>query len=123
MTNVKIGDIIQFKEVLLNEGSGYNSATGLFTAPTSGVYQLSYFIGHHLNPPGQSWARLMANGTVVNAAAVDAFHNYQDIQGGNVGVARLNAGEMAWIESWKIDNVPFNAGNGFATFSGIFVYE
>ena len=78
---------------------------------------------HHLDPPGQSCARLMANGTLVNAAAVDGFHNYQDIQGGNVGVARLNAGEMAWIESWRINNVLFNAGNWFATFSGIFVYE
>ena len=64
-------DIIKFEEVLLNEGSGYNSTTGLFTAPTSGVYQFSYFIEHHIDPPGQSWARLMANGTVVTQRAHD----------------------------------------------------
>merc|ERR1711976_768220 len=30
--------IVKFNEVTLNEGSGYNSFTGLFTAPVSGTY-------------------------------------------------------------------------------------
>ena len=123
MNNVKIGDIIKYQTVLLNEGSGYNFNTGEFTAPVSGVYQFSYFVSHTSAPPRQTWARLVANGTVINAAVVDAFHDAQDSQGGNVGIARLNAGDKAWIESWWVSNAAFNAGYGFSTFSGVFVYE
>ena len=123
MENVQIGDIIKYHTVLLNEGSGYDLNTGEFTAPVSGVYQFSYFISHLYNPPSQAWARLVVDGVVINAAVVDAFHEGQDIQGGNVGIARLNAGDKAWIESWWRNDAFFDAGYGFSTFSGIFVYE
>ncbi|KAJ8302275.1 hypothetical protein KUTeg_021262 [Tegillarca granosa] len=36
--------VIRFENVLLNEGNGYNSATGEFTAPTDGVYVFSWTI-------------------------------------------------------------------------------
>ena len=123
LTHVGIGQIIHFKTVLLNEGLGYNPNTGHFTAPTSGVYQFSYFIGHNSDPPSQTWARLVANGHVVNAAVADAMHKYIDLQGGNVGIVRLNAGEKAWIESWHQGDAVFNAGYYFSTFSGVLIYE
>ena len=119
----KPGDIIKYKTVILNEGSGYDLNSGEFTAPVSGVYQFSYFIGHSKNPHSQSWARLVANGTVINAAVVDKFHDGQDIQGGNVGIVRLNAGDKAWIEAWYVPEATFHADKGFSTFSGFFIYE
>ena len=123
LKNVRIGQIIDFGTVLLNEGSGYNPTTGHFIAPTSGVYQFSYFISHNTNPQSQKWARLRANGRVVNAAVADAFHKHQDVQGGNVGIVRLNAGERAWIESWHVYDAVFNAGFHFSTFSGVLIYK
>ena len=122
LTNVRIGEVIKFETVQLNEGSGYDPTTGLFTAPAPGVYQFSYFVGHNYNPPGQTWARLMAKGKTVNSAVADAIETGFDIQGGNVGIVRLNTGEKAWIEAWWSDYADFDAGLGFSTFSGVFVY-
>ena len=34
--------IIQFKKVVLNVGDGYDSVTGIFTVPKSGIYQLTF---------------------------------------------------------------------------------
>ena len=51
------------------------------------------------------------------------MHGFQDIQGGNVRIARLNAGDKVWVESWWVSNAVFHAGRGFSTFSGVFVYE
>ena len=119
--NVGIGDVIKYNTVLLNEGSGYDPTTGEFTAPAPGVYQFSYFVGR-TDPPNQTWARLMAKGNEMNAAVADSMHNYMDIQGGNVGVIRLNTGDKAWIESFWQNDAVF-AGRGFSTFSGVFIYE
>ena len=123
MTHIGIGQVIKFKTVILNEGSGYDPATGHFTAPSAGVYQFSYFIGHNTDPPSQTWVRLMVKGNAVNSAVADSFHNGEDLQGGNVGVVRLNTGDKAWIESWHQSDAVYNAGYQFTTFSGVLIYE
>ena len=123
LTHVGIGQVIHFETILLNEGSGYDPTTGHFTAPAPGVYQFSYFVAHNTNPPSQTWARLMAKGHVVNAAVADAMHTGIDIQGGNVGIVRLQKGDKAWIESWWQSDAVLNAGYHFSTFSGVLIYE
>ncbi|XP_052677046.1 complement C1q tumor necrosis factor-related protein 3-like [Crassostrea angulata] len=40
--NVPTNTIIKFGKVLVNEGSGYNTTTGKFTAPFDGVYSFSW---------------------------------------------------------------------------------
>lgn len=34
-------EIVKFDRVILNRGAGYNPRTGVFTAPSSGLYQIS----------------------------------------------------------------------------------
>jgi hypothetical protein len=50
---------VSFDNVLLNLGEAYDPATGFFTAPTDGVYQLDV----HTSIGGLDWARLSKNGT------------------------------------------------------------
>ncbi|XP_076090025.1 uncharacterized protein LOC143062064 [Mytilus galloprovincialis] len=36
-----INDVVKFEDVRINRGDGYNPSTGVFTAPKSGLYQIS----------------------------------------------------------------------------------
>ena len=37
-------DVVKFDDVVINKGNSYNPATGIFTAPTGGLYVLSCMI-------------------------------------------------------------------------------
>jgi len=41
--------IVQFKNVILNMGDGFDSETGIFTVPKSGIYQLTFSGSMYLN--------------------------------------------------------------------------
>lgn len=41
------GKIIIFDDAVTNNGNGYNSSTGIFTAPTDGTYVLTWTITIH----------------------------------------------------------------------------
>jgi hypothetical protein len=42
LRNVPANTILKFEEVLLNKGNGYNPKTGIFTAPTNGIYSFEW---------------------------------------------------------------------------------
>jgi len=91
------GDPIRWNVVVLNKGGGYNPSTGLFTAPISGVYNIS-FSAH--SQGGAMNVRLTRNGSEVDGgwSYVNAVSYNTSLsmvfnlkQGETVGV-RLNGG-------------------------------
>ncbi|XP_048768722.2 heavy metal-binding protein HIP-like [Ostrea edulis] len=42
LKNLSIRDVVLFRKVSLNSGSGYNNDTGKFTAPTDGTYYFTW---------------------------------------------------------------------------------
>ena len=42
--NTYPGNVMHFKRILWNEGGGYNTDTGKFTAPVTGIYQFNAHI-------------------------------------------------------------------------------
>jgi hypothetical protein len=40
--NVPVNTILKYQDVLLNKGNGYDPNTGIFTAPTDGVYSFEW---------------------------------------------------------------------------------
>ncbi|XP_060589187.1 otolin-1-like [Ruditapes philippinarum] len=121
LLHIPIGTTIKFNKVLVNDGPGYDNITGVFIAPEAGVYMFSYFIGNG-NKVGQNWVSLMHNGQKINSAVTDTFHTNEDLQGGNMALIRMAAGDRAWIESFHASNAYLDGPNGFTSFSGIYLY-
>jgi hypothetical protein len=93
------GDPIRWNIVVLNKGGGYNPSTGLFTAPISGVYNISF--SAHSSGAGMN-IRLTRNGSEVdggwshvNAVSYNTSKSmvFNLSQGETVGV-RVSAGNM-----------------------------
>ena len=93
------GDPIRWNVVVLNKGGGYNPSTGLFTAPISGVYNIS-FSAH--SSGGSMDVRLTRNGSHVDGGwgyvAAVSYNTSKSMvfnlsQGETVGV-RLAGGGM-----------------------------
>lgn len=69
LTNRPKGSVVIYNDVVTNEGDGYNPSTGIFTAPTEGLYS-------------SSWT--------TTASANKYFFTYLDVNGNNI--ARNHAG-------------------------------
>ncbi|XP_052820134.1 complement C1q tumor necrosis factor-related protein 7-like [Mya arenaria] len=111
---------IVFNKVLLNEGSAYNPANGMFTCQIDGLYVLSFFVADFARQ--QVVARLSVNGVNQVDAIADTSntHQYMESQGGNLAVVRLTAGQAVWIASYRHPETSVYATgvDRLSTFSG-----
>ena len=83
---------VQFPIVLYNEGGGFNSATGDFTAPVSGIYVL-YF--HTLSDASHfANSDLKVRGMVVCTANCNPHYKHASCQ----AAVHMTAGDRAWVE-------------------------
>ena len=125
ITNFKDYPTIIFDRVILNDGEHYSAATGIFRCPLSGVYDFAFFIGTRSENSKAVglWARLVVNGTPIVMAVADQQHAWQDIQGGNRAILRLQQGDEVKIQG--IEGGTHVEGNSHrsTTFSGAFLYE
>ena len=82
--------VIVFNQVFLNEDGYYDAATGVFTCPWDGVYDITFFIGQRGEGGFKGvYSRLDVNDEEMVMAVVDAYHDTQDLQGGNRVILRL----------------------------------
>ena len=119
-----IDQTIVFNQILFNDGSGYNHATGIFTCPVSGVYLFFFDVGS--GSAHQIVARLVVNGlNKVGAIADSAFHTYHEAQSSNMAILKLSAGAHVWVENyrWSDKFVEGDTTDRFTTFSGILLYQ
>jgi IMP cyclohydrolase len=86
---------IVFDTVITNEGSGYDSSTGIFTAPVGGMYQFTV----HICTDTSKYSYI----GIVHADNIFA-KKYQYASGNPYcssvgGVIRVNSGEQVWVQS------------------------
>lgn len=62
IVNAPPGRTIVYEDIVTNIGTGYNKATGVFTAPVSGIYEFSYAIS---STAGSTRGDLTRNGYVI----------------------------------------------------------
>ena len=65
----------------------------------------------------------MNNGSVANSAAVAQMQDWQDVQGGNAAIVKLNQRDTVWIETFHANDVEIHGQDGFTCFSGFLIYE
>lgn len=114
----------RFDQVVLNDGDAYNNATGIFTAPTLGVY---IFTAQFFTDKGQAERPsldVMVNGVTRVRFAFEAEHNVlaRGEDSDSTGfTTRLQAGDQVWV--WP--SAPYNNtwwGTYHTFFSGALLY-
>jgi len=106
---------VKWNRTMLNEGSAYNPRTGLFTAPTCGLYFFSLTTRAPQGFTSYADAELMANRQ--RLCLVDSYA--RNDAGACSGVVHLDEGETAWVQSYQAE---LQGGSNYrataTTFSG-----
>ncbi|XP_034565808.1 complement C1q-like protein 2 [Notolabrus celidotus] len=103
-----------FRRVLSNLGNGYNSETGVFTAPVAGTYY--FFMSHHAGGQHIVSLTLIRNSDAIvqtydHASTADTADN-----GSNAAVLQLQQGDLVYV---RLDANTHVWGNDLVTtFSG-----
>ena len=113
-----------FNRIILNEGSYYNPATGVFTCPWNGVYDISFFIGQRTEDKSTKgvWASLKVNGRTIAMGVVDAYNQYQDLQGGNRVLVRLEEGDKVVVVANRGYHIE-GSSHRSSTFSAVYLFD
>lgn len=115
----------KFDKILLNLGYGYDSATGIFTAPLPGIYILSCSVLDHMGDDGHGTtmlhAEIVKNGVVLARVFAHANNEYRD-QGAQTIIANVNRGDRIWIRAIDNNNLGLG-GEMYTTFSGYMLWQ
>lgn len=99
-----------------NVGSAYNTTTGIFTAPVTGLY---FFSWNCYNNSGTGNLRVALN-TSAGGVALGQGQTAQFNQFSGSGVVVMTAGDTAWLRSVYANTVIFQESN-HSVFTGYFL--
>ncbi|XP_060600016.1 heavy metal-binding protein HIP-like [Ruditapes philippinarum] len=99
LTGLNPGMTIKCNIIITNHGHGYDTFTGKFTAPVSGIYFITYTIECHYKKTN---VRLMKGGVNMVDAVVHAHPystDYRQTMSTNSVVIDVTAGQSLWLET------------------------
>ncbi|XP_069015015.1 complement C1q tumor necrosis factor-related protein 3-like [Embiotoca jacksoni] len=107
-----------FKRVFSNIGNGYNSNTGVFTAPVSGLYYFTFATyGYNTHTVGA----ILTKNDVLQISTYDSPTADGSDSSSNAAVLQLAAGDEVHVQLWENGRV-FDNLNGHTTFSGFLLF-
>jgi hypothetical protein len=115
------GQAIKYDRVLLNDGAGYNSYTGAFTAPISGTYLFIFQFDSRVH----TFVRLNVDGRNIVDAVTNPHVNTQDREnmGGNSAIIHVGVGQSVLVEVYDVSGeVASSDKYRLSTFSGTLLY-
>ena len=113
------GSTIILDHAATNVGNAYDTTTGVFTAPVSGLYDFQASIMPS-EPGHQSYARLLVNGRLVAIAVADTEHNQWD-QSTVRAVVHVTANQQVRLEAYGYSNYYSASAEPYTTFSGYLI--
>ncbi|XP_063053085.1 complement C1q-like protein 2 isoform X1 [Engraulis encrasicolus] len=111
---------LQYTIVFSNTGNGYNSTTGVFTAPVKGMYFFRYSAFSNYLVPGISVVSLWKNNEVLVSTWDDKGQDPHDM-GGNAVVIAMETGDTAYAQL-SANAAVFNDAGRYNTFSGFLLF-
>ncbi|XP_021354625.1 cerebellin-1-like [Mizuhopecten yessoensis] len=118
-TTTALGDsqIVVFDTVVTNDGNGYDTRHGHFTAPVAGLYAFSVTVMCY-GDESEIHAAIVRDGQKIGV--VFANGNHFD-NGSKLVVVRLQAGQMVWVEHTYDPSGNKINGAGYSSFSGFLI--
>jgi hypothetical protein len=112
-------EILIFEKTFTNEGTGYDTSTGLFTAPVGGLYHFSVHACAYHNR--YAYLGLVLEGNVIAADSNFGDANYDCDSFG--AIIRVRSGAKVWVKSISSgsNRQLYQDSNRMNTFSGVLV--
>ena len=109
---------IVFDHLILNVGSAYHNAHGIFVAPVPGIY----FFTTSLLAVGTSshHAKLVKNGQQLARVDFNDDDNFDDSS--QAVIVELKKGDIVAVQNADYSGMLY-AGSNYSTFSGFLIYE
>ena len=108
-------ETLAFDKIMINLGNAYNGMSGVFTAPSMGLYAF-----HWTNTNAdRSYmnTELIVQNQVYGKAMSDAMDHNDYAVASNLAIAQLNRGDQVWVRSGTWHNGKLR-GDLYSTFSG-----
>lgn len=106
-----------------NQGGGYDSTTGVFTAPHTGAYLFLFFVEVGSGKYNIAFVKLYVDGKYRAYAIDEAAFEGHNTMAGNAYVTYLYAGDKAWIQTGRLTNEDNHKLKAYGTtFTGILLY-
>lgn len=126
-THVGDNHVFVYDTVVTNSGHAYNNYSGIFTAPSSGLYAFAYSIavaGHHITGDhdsnfGEISVQLVRNASPVGSIAADTESLYEDEMATGFAILYLQAGDIVKVVAPSQGQGSFRSSKDeYWTFSG-----
>lgn len=112
--------VVKYQRILSNIGSGYNPATGIFTARVRGVYYFRYTMYNNNAGQANSVLSLMMNSQRLVSTWDTVGNDYHD-SATNAAVVQLEAGDSVFVQLYA-SRVLYDDGYYYNTFSGFLLF-
>ncbi|XP_068443096.1 complement C1q-like protein 2 [Clinocottus analis] len=111
---------LKYQRILSNIGSGYNPATGVFTAMARGIYYFSYTMYNNNSGQPNSVVSLMMNSQKMVSTWDTVGEDSQD-SATNSAVVQLEAGDSVYVQLYA-NRAVFDDSYYYNTFSGFLLF-
>ena len=103
------GNTVIWDELWISRGDGYDTGTGIFTAPLAGVYKFYYTLRRALVAGNPLYARVQLNGSDLSTQyGAMGLRDARD-QAGSTVLLKLNAGDTISVKVYNYDMASANS--------------